>query len=91
MKTCYLITFDLKNPGLNLGKVVAAIKTAKSWARLGNTAFVVFSESTAAQIRDILLAHMYQGDKIYVGQLHNHAAWYGLEEDVAIWLSNNQK
>jgi hypothetical protein len=91
MKRCFIITFDLKNPGINQDKLVASIKTATSWARLGTSSFVVSSDKDAAVIRDILLKSLQQGDKIYVGKLDNSAAWYGLGDEVSNWLRNNQK
>jgi hypothetical protein len=91
MKRCFIITFDLKNPGMNQDKLVASIKTATSWARLGTNSFVVSSDKDAAAIREIMLKSLYQGDKIYIGKLDNSAAWYGLGDEVSNWLRNNQK
>jgi hypothetical protein len=91
MKRCFIITFDLKNPGLNQGKLVTAIQSSKTWARLGDNSFIILSDKNSSQIRDVLLDSLYQGDKIYVGLLNNSAAWYGLGEEVATWIRNNLK
>lgn len=90
MNKCFLITFDLKNPGLNRDKLITAIKTAP-WVRLSNNAYAIVTTKSAAEIRDILLSNLYQGDTLYVGQLDNHAAWYGLSDEVSNWLRSNQK
>ena len=76
MKRCFIITFDLKNPGMNQDKLVAYIKTSTSWARLGINSYVVATDKNAAEIRDIMLKSLFQGDKIYIGKLDNSAAWY---------------
>jgi hypothetical protein len=90
MKKCYIVTFELKNPGLNREKLITSIKTA-AWARLSANTFLVTSFNDSEKIRDILLEQMYEGDKIYVGKVDNLAAWYGLDKDVSDWIHNNQK
>lgn len=91
MKKCYIISFDLKNPGINQQKLVDSIKTAKMWARLTTTSYLIVSEKTAIEIRDILIVNIKSTDKIYIGKLDNSAAWLGLGEDVSNWIRNNQK
>lgn len=90
MKKCYIITFELKNPGLNRERLITAIKTA-AWARLGSSAFLITSTHDPEKIRDILLKELYKGDKIYVSKVANLAAWYGIDQDVSDWIHNNQK
>ena len=90
MKRCYIITFELKNPGINRDKLIATIKSA-AWARLSNNTYVIATTKTSAEIRDILLPNVYQGDTLYVGLLDNSAAWLGLGEEVANWLRTHQK
>lgn len=91
MKRCYIITFSLKNPGINQQELIKHIKTAKVWANLGTSAFLVYTDKTASEIRDILLKFLKLGDKIYVGLLDESAAWYGLGDEVSNWIRNNQK
>ncbi len=90
MKKCYIVTFELKNPGLNREKLIATIKTA-AWARLGPDTYLITSQNDSVKIRDVLLKSLYQGDRIYVGKVDNLAAWYGLDDDVSNWIRNNQK
>lgn len=90
MKKCYIITFELKNPGLNREKIIAEIKTA-SWARLGPDTFLITSFNDSVKIRNILLKLLFEGDKIYVGKVENLAAWYGLDATISNWIMNNQK
>ena len=91
MKKCYIISFDLKNPGINQQKLVDSIKTAKIWARLTATSYLILTEKTAVEIRDILVVNIKIADKVYIGKLDKSAAWLGLGEDVSNWIRNNQK
>ena len=89
MKKCYIITFELKNPGLNREKLISFIKTA-TWAKITDNTFLITSFYDSAKIRDLLLEHLFQGDKIYVGKVENQAAWYGLDDVVSNWIRSNQ-
>jgi hypothetical protein len=90
MKNCLIITFDLKNPGINQEKLTTSIKT-NSWARVAENSFVVSTNKTAVEIRDVLTVMLLQGDRLYVGQLGNVAAWSGQGTDISNWLLANQK
>ena len=90
MKKCYIITFDLKNPGLNQENIRAAIKALGGWARLSSNSYLVSTHSSAVEIRDLILKSMYQGDKIYVANLERESAWYGQGDEVSTWIRNNQ-
>jgi hypothetical protein len=91
MKRCYVITFDLKNPGINQQELITVIKSAKVWAKIGSTSYLIISPKSAIEIRDILMKSIKINDKLYVGLLNNVSAWYGLGEDVSNWIINNQK
>ena len=58
MKKCYIITFELKNPGINQQNLVDTIKSAKNWARLSPTSFILTANKTATEVRDILLKQL---------------------------------
>ncbi len=91
MKKCYIITFELKNPGINQQKLTLSIKSAKVWAKLGPTTYLVVSSGSSIEIRDVLLKHLKVGDKIYVSLLDAAAAWYGYGDNISNWIVNNQK
>lgn len=91
MKKCYIITFDLKNPGINQQKLIEGIKSSNFWARLNPTSYLVLTTSNATEIRDILLVYLKDEDKIYVGAMTNSAAWFGLGDEISNWIRNNQK
>ncbi len=91
MKKCYIITFDLKNPGINQQKLIDEIKTSNFWARLNPITYLVLTPTNATEIRDILLVHLKDEDKIYVGAMESSAAWFGLGDEISNWIINNQK
>ncbi len=90
MKKCYVVTFDLKNPGLNQENLITVIKSFGSWARLNSCSYLISSHSSAVQIRDHMLKYMYQTDKIYVAHLYKESAWFGMGDEISTWIRNNQ-
>lgn len=91
MKNCYIISFDLKNPGINQQALVNLIKSAKAWAKISDTSYLIASPKTSIEIRDVLMKSLKIGDKIYVSLLGEKSAWYGLDNEVSNWIRNNQK
>ncbi|MBS4040090.1 MAG: hypothetical protein KGZ81_05775 [Flavobacteriales bacterium] len=91
MRKAYIISYDLSNPGQNYEELLKRIKSSYAWARLGGSAYVVITESTAVQIRDNLTPCLDRNDKLFVGTLNAPAAWIGLGDEVSQWLRNNLK
>lgn len=89
MKGAYIISYDLRTPGKNYEELLRRIKSFENWARLGGSAYIVITESSAAQIRDILTRCLDKNDKLFVGTLNAPAAWNGLGEQVSQWIRNN--
>ena len=87
----YIITYDLTNPGRNYEELLKILKTQGKWARLGGSSYLVACDSTVIQLRDNLKVALDINDKIYVSLLSSPAAWYGLSQDVANWILDNQK
>ena len=70
------ISYDLKNPDRDYEKVIAAVKTLGSWAKIQYSFWFVKSEFTAEQARDYLLRYIDANDSIYVADsTNNNAAW----------------
>ena len=91
MRRAYIISYDLSNPGQNYEELLKRIKTSYRWARLGGSAYVIISVSTAVQIRDYLQVPLDANDRLFVGVLNAPAAWIGLGDEVSNWLRNNLK
>lgn len=91
MKKVYIITYDLSNPGRNYENLLKRIKTYSAWARLGGSAYLIYTEQSSIHIRDHLTPALDTNDKLYVGRMANEAAWRGLADDVSNWIKDNQK
>ncbi|MFA4975834.1 MAG: CRISPR-associated protein Cas2 [Thermodesulfovibrionales bacterium] len=88
MKT-YLITYDLNRPGQKYNELYEAIKKIGTWWHCLDSNWIVKSNSSAAQIRDLLTPHMDSNDALLVAHLSGEAAWKGLSTECSDWLTNN--
>jgi hypothetical protein len=90
MKRVLIITYDLVNPGQNYQALLQAIKASPTWARLGGSSYLIFTEQTPVQVRDDLMRVLDRNDKLYVGVAPPPAAWTGMPEEVSNWIRTNQ-
>ena len=86
---CYVIGYDLDKPGQNYENLFKAIKAIGTWWHCLDSTWLVVSNLTAAQIRDQLLTHIDNNDKLLVARLTGEAAWYGFDDECSKWLKNN--
>jgi len=91
MNRLYIVTYDLFSPGKNQESIINKIKTFTSWARLGGSSYLLFTEKTHIEIRDLLHGDLDINDKLYVGLMGNSAAWSGLGDEVGKWIIEKQK
>lgn len=82
----YIITFDLNKPGQNYKALHDAIQKFHAWVKVATTTYVVQSNNSAIQIRDLLQKHIDKNDELFVAELTGKAAWYGLSNEVTEWL-----
>lgn len=87
----YIVTYDLKNPENNYEDLIKKIRSYKSWARLGDSSYVISTKQSVISIRNKLSDVLYNNDKLFVGKVNAPAAWYGLSEEVSDWLKNHLK
>ncbi len=90
MKRVLLIYYNLVDPGQNSEPLIKKIKS-RSWARLGDSAYLVFTEEAPSAIRDELSTVLAANDRIFVGAAPAPSAWRGLPEAVSKWIVENQK
>ena len=90
MKSVFLITYDLINPGKNYEPLLRKIKSYESWARLGGFSYLIYTDSTAVQVRDNLKEALEVNDKLFVGIAPAPSAWIGLSEEVSNWIHKHQ-
>ena len=91
MSRILVIYFDLAIPGRNSENLIQRIKAYESWARLGNSAYLILTAKTATEVRDNLGQVLEADDRIFVGVAPRPSAWKGLPPVVANWIIANQK
>lgn len=91
----YIIGYDLHptkgETYENLKKAIDGL-SPKTWHCLDST-WMVVTDKTAVQIRDLLLPHMYKDDQLLVVKYAENGggrwAYHGFIGDCADWIRNN--
>jgi hypothetical protein len=86
--TAYIIGYDIHpTKDEKYENLTEAIKNIGStwWHHLDST-WVVVSDKTASEIRDVLKNHMYKDDQLLVMKSSGVASWYGFNENGSKWL-----
>ena len=91
MPQTLIISYDLVTPGQDYEALLKSIKSYPSWARLGGSAYLVYTDQTPVQVRDYLATTLDANDKLYVGVSPAPSAWRGLPDDVTNWIQTNQR
>ena len=73
--SCYLITYDLRQPGRSYESLYEAIKSYGGWAKITESTWAVVTTRNAVQVRDHLLAYMDNNDRVFVVKSGTEAAW----------------
>lgn len=90
MASTLIISYDLSNPGQNYEEVIKKIKSYTSWARLGGSAYLIYTDDEVKEVRDALWSLMDASDKLYVGVAPPPSAWAGMSKDVSNWIHKYQ-
>ena len=80
---CFIVSYDLCQPGRNYDELYAAIKSYYNWGKLTESTWAIVSNMNHVQIRDHLLRYIDPNDRLIVIKGGNSAAWNKL-------LANNQ-
>ncbi len=86
-----IVSYDLREPGQNYERLIELVKSYTTWARLGGSAYLIYTDATPKQVRDRLKEALDAGDKLYVGVSPAPAAWAGMPDNVSNWIVANQK
>lgn len=79
-----VVSYDLYNPGQDYSKVIEAIKSLGSWAKIHKSVWYVNSAYTASQATDKVWAVMDRNDSLFVvDATNNNAAWQNLSDEVS--------
>lgn len=85
----YLITYDLIKRK-NYPELYEALKKFKTYWHCLDSVWIVKSDSTASEIRDYLLPHIDNDDKLIVVGLTGEGSWtQSFSEECQSWLRNN--
>jgi hypothetical protein len=86
----YMIAYDVHPPqGENYDKLFTALEAIGSgyWDCL-DSAWLVITEKTAAQISDELKQYIRDDDRLLVMRYGEGAAWLGFKDDCQTWLED---
>ena len=87
----YIVSYDLQEPEKKYEELLAKIKEASAWAKLGGSAYLIVSDKTPVELRNEYRNVLDDNDKIYVGTVNPPAAGYGMPKDVSDWILKNVK
>ena len=73
--TSMIIEYDLRSPGRNYDERDKESRSYDVWARITESTWFIKTGESCAQVRDKLLAHMDDNDRIFVATLTGTAAW----------------
>jgi hypothetical protein len=85
--SCYLIGCDLSSPGHDYIALIEAIEgLGEKCLHCLNSAWLVVSDKSAAEIRDELKPYIDRNDHLLVCELSGEAAWRGASKDFSAGL-----
>jgi len=71
---CYIISYDLRN-NRNYESLYKAIKDYGTWARITESTWAIVTDEPAKEIREYLLEHMDDDDRLFIVKSGIEAAW----------------
>jgi hypothetical protein len=82
----YSISYDLRQPGRDYKKLLAAIESYGTYYHCLESTWLIRTSDSAIQVRDRLMQFMDANDALLVTKLSGEAAWYGLPNDGSTWI-----
>ena len=87
---CFIVSYDLCQPGRNNDELYAALKNFHNWGKLTESTWAVVSQLTAVEIRDLLMRYIDSNDRLIVVKGGKSAAWNRMLAKNQ-WLIDNLK
>lgn len=84
----YCVSYDLKNPGRDYNSLVEAIKTYGTWWHQTGSVWIIVSQKPSTTVRDELMRHLDQNDKLFVVTLKKDWAAVGFNENEYNWMKS---
>lgn len=72
---CYIVSYDLRNPGRNYEDLYEYLKSYRKWAKLTESTWAIVTENSAVEVRDHLKYVLDENDRIFVIKSAGVAAW----------------
>ena len=85
----YLIGYDLNKQGQDYETLIARIKKLGSWWHCLDSTWIIKTNVSAGDIRDILKKDMDSNDELLIVCLTGEGAWTGFSNECSEWLKNN--
>jgi hypothetical protein len=85
-----LIGYDLNKTGKDYEGLIREIKeTFDTWWHHLDSTWIVVTDLTPVQVRDLLTPHIDADDEILVARLSTPAAWRGIDDTGSQWLHDH--
>ncbi len=84
----YCISYDLRNPGRDYNSLTEAIRTYGYWWHQTGSVWLVATPKSAANVRDELMRHIDQNDKLFVVAIKKDWAGVGFSEEEYNWMKS---
>ena len=91
MSRVLIVYYELSAPAANSQRFTQKIKSYEAWARLGNSAYLLYTDMEPVEVRDDLQTVLFARDRLFVGAAPAPSAWRGLPDEVANWILGWQK
>jgi len=86
----YMIGYDLNKTGQDYTNLITTIKeTFETWWHYLDSTWIVVSDLSSTEIRDLLKPHIDTNDELLVAKLTGEGAWIGFIEKASQWLKAN--
>lgn len=85
---CYIVSYDLCQPGRDYNLLYNALRTFPSWGKLTETTWAVVSKNSAVEIRNYLRLYMDVSDRLIVIKSGQVAAWTQVIAN-NLWVKEN--
>lgn len=85
----HLICYDLNSPGQDYSELHTQIKNLGIWWHHLDSTWIVKSEKSETEIKDLLKHYIDDNDELLVVRFGDSWAGAGLEERAYTWLHNN--
>lgn len=85
----YLIGYDLNKKGQDYDGLISKIKEFPNWWHHLDSTWIIKTNKTSVEVRDLLLPYIDNNDELLVVHLSGEGAWRGFNEKGSKWLKDN--